>query len=367
MHRISVSNLFGSNQPARGANVHAWEHPPIVDLCTVEADYGHLLALTSDGALVGMNLDTGICNRLCSVALPALQQGSEGVYFSAPGYGLHASSDGRYAAVVVDRGREGIVVEVATGTPTMRLDGGDYHQGTVPFSACFLSHRGRDLLVHRTAWNRLDVADPVTGKSLTERDDEAADHHLDYFHGQLRPNPDGSRLFDDGWVWHPVSMPRAWSVRDWLETNPWESEDGTSAVYLTTREDWGFAACWIDNRHVAIWGLANWDGEEFQETAQGPGVRILDATQREQSSERRLAMDLDEARVVDLFSDGVHLYVASLDGTTIWHIESGKQVAEFSEFTARLHHRGRKALIAIRPGEILEFPVRDWADGDSER
>ena len=50
--------------------------------------------------------------------------------------------------------------------PTLHLDGGVYHENTVPFSACFVPFQGRDVLVHRTAWNRLDAADPATGKSL---------------------------------------------------------------------------------------------------------------------------------------------------------------------------------------------------------
>jgi hypothetical protein len=365
MHGIASTEWLDSNRQTFPAKVLAWAGLAIVDLCTVEADYGHLLALTSDGALVGLNLDTGVCTTLCFVALPELKPRESRPYFGGPRHALHASSDGRYAAIVVDVGQEGIVVEVATGKPTMHLNGGDYHEDTVPFSACFLPYQGRDVLVHRTEWNRLDVADPATGASLTERQEEGGDerasaHHLDYFHGQLRPSPDGSRLFDDGWVWHPVSIPRAWSVHDWLSDNPWESEDGASAVDLTMREDWGFPACWIDNQHVAIWGLASWDEEECQDMEKGPGVRILDATQSRQSAERRLAMDLDGTRVGEIFSDGVCIYVASADGTTAWDIASGKQVAGLPGFVARLHHRGRRALIAVRPGEVVEFPLPVW-------
>ena len=341
---------------------------PVVDICTVDADYGHLLVLTADGTLSGVNLDTGACAELCSVALPALPHADDSNRRSWSRYGLRASSDGRHAAIVVDGGSAGIVVEVLTGRLTMQLDGGDYHENTVPFSACFVPFQGRDVLVHRTAWNRLDVADPATGESLTERDMESVEaeklkeYHLDYFHGQLIPSPDGSRLLDDGWVWHPVSIPRAWSVSNWLTTNPWESECGDSAVNLTIRENWNTPICWVGNRHVALWGLEKWDGDEDEdaEPVQGTGVRVLDVTESKQSSERRVVMDLDERQVIDIFSDGEHLYVAADTGTTVWHIASGARIMEFPDFIARLHHRGRGSLVAVRPEAIVEFPLPRW-------
>ncbi|MGL5830270.1 MAG: hypothetical protein ACRC0L_11980 [Angustibacter sp.] len=54
----------------------------------------------------------------------------------------------------------------------MHLDGGDYRPETVPFSLAFAEYAGAPgraggtVVIHRTAWNRLE-------------------HHLDYFHGAL--------------------------------------------------------------------------------------------------------------------------------------------------------------------------------------
>ncbi|NHZ43323.1 hypothetical protein [Massilia aquatica] len=76
---------------------------------------------------------------------------------------------------------------------TMRLDGGDYHAEQVPFSACFLRHAGRNVLVHRSAWNRLDVADAASGASLTERvfdepeGDKSPGHYHNRFRGRIAP------------------------------------------------------------------------------------------------------------------------------------------------------------------------------------
>lgn len=363
---LSNTHTFALDQRAYNQRLLAWAGLPVVDACTVDADYGHLLLLTGNGTLSGVNLDSGVCTELCSVALPALPH-ADSTRRSWPRHGLRAAPDGRHAAIVVDGGREGVVVDVLTGRPTMRLDGGNYHEDTVPFSACFVSFQGRNVLVHRTDWNRLDAADPATGESLTERDTESEEaaqvegRHLDYFHGQLLPSPDERRLVDDGWVWHPVSIPRAWSAFDWLSANPWESECGASAINLTIQENWNTPVCWVGNQHVALWGLENWDAEEEDvEPTQGPGVRILDVTESKQSSERRVAMDLDEREVIDMFSDGEHLYVAAVTGTTVWHIASGARIAGFPDFIARLHHQRRGSLVAIRPDTIVEFPLPHW-------
>jgi hypothetical protein len=354
------NNQQATSLPLDPSRSFTWEKDPILDACVVQAEYGELLLLTDSGSLHGFDLDTGASRLLSTVDLPHMAPyEDDGSVFGAPAYRLHVSSDGRYAAIVVDQGRSGLVVEVSSGLATLRLDGGDYYEETVPFSACFLRFEGRDVLVHRTAWNRLDVSDPVTGRLLTDRHiapyeavGNRPEHYLDYFHGQLRPSPNGSRLFDDGWVWQPVSIPRVWSVTDWLKSNPWESEDGASIVDLTMRDDWTTPACWITETHLALWGLADWDEDEFEETGRGSGVRILDVTERKQSSSGRWPMALGDAKVQDLFSDGARLYVAAEVGTTVWDLASRAQVAELPGFVARLLDRVRGRLVAFGPDSI---------------
>ncbi|MDM5177938.1 hypothetical protein PO883_12125 [Massilia sp. DJPM01] len=322
-----------------------------------------MLVLTEDGALHGVDLDSGASVELCRVELPALPQDADRL---APSLRLHASSDGVHAAIVVDRGQHGVVVETQSGAITMRLDGGDYHAEQVPFSACFVRHEGRNVLVHRSAWNRLDAADAATGKSLTERHiaayepgKDCPEHYHDYFHGQVRPSPDGSRLFDDGWVWQPVSIPLAWSVTDWLASNPWESEDGASVVRVAMRDDWNTPACWVSERQVALWGTADWDEEECEESGKGPGVRILDATvQAAPSPEARWPMVIDATiGVLDLFSDGKRLYVAADTGTSVWDLATRAQISGLPGFTPRFHDAARATLVAIGPHTIVEFPL----------
>lgn len=309
-----------------------------------------------------VDIATGACTDLCYVALPKINEDDGHTYFGPAAYRLHASSDGRFAAIVVDRGQHGVVVDARTGDVTMRLDGGDYNQETVPFSACFIRWQERELFVHRTAWNRLDIADPLTGTSFTDRfiAENAAskpEHYLDYFHGQLRPSPDGSRLFDDGWVWHPISVPRTWSVSDWLTSNPWESEDGASVSDLIMRDNWNTPACWVSNTHIAIWGLSDWEDDEFSAPGKDDGVRIFNATQSKAQAPERWPMAIAAERIHHLFSDGVHLYVAADTETSIWDLASRKQLGAVPAFTAHFHDSRRGALVAIADKGITELTL----------
>jgi len=358
IHQGQVQSRDGLAFPLQSV---AWKGAPVLDACAVQAEHGHLLVLTADGAVQGIDFDSGTATRLCSVELQDLSFEPGSRHFGAPAHRLHASQDGKNAAIVTDYGRHGAVVEVGSGTVIMRLDGGDYHEDTVPFSACFVRFEERNVFIHRTDWNRLDAADAATGQSLTDRHiapwsrTQRPEHYLDYFHGRLRPSPKGTRLFDDGWIWQPVSVPRVWSVHDWLSSNPWESEDGASVVDLICRDDWTTPACWINEQYLALWGLSDWNEEESSEVGQGPGVRIIDVTTDKRSPSERWPMDVHAGGVLDLFSDGARLYTATRSGTTVWDIASRTEVAELPGFTARLFDWARNSLVDFAPDHIAEL------------
>jgi hypothetical protein len=360
--KTTIMNMTPANQDLQSPHSFTWTGSPILGACAVNADYGTVLFLTKAGTLHGVDVATSVCVNLCAVALPAISEDDGHTYFGAATYRLYSSRSGGFAAIVVDHGRHGVVVDVRSGAVTMHLDGGDYHQDTVPFSACFIRFQGRDVFIHRTDWNRLDAADPATGASLTDRfigtdSRESPEHYLDYFHGQLRPSPDGSRLFDDGWVWQPVGILRTWSVHDWLTSNPWESEDGASVRDLIMRDWWTMPACWISDTHLAIWGLSDWEGDEFFGDGKGDGVRIFDATIADQESAARWPMEITAARVNHLFSDGQHLYVAADTGTTVWDLTSRSYVDEVTGFSASIHDAERHCLLAVAPNEITELSL----------
>ncbi|XLZ69297.1 hypothetical protein ABT364_22605 [Massilia sp. SR12] len=336
----------------------------ILDVCAVDATYGHVLILQSDGEMCGVNLDSGEIKSLCSVTLPALPECDDNAPFDPPGYRLHANARGTICAIVVDQGRSGGVVDTSSGNATMSLDGGDYFDHTVPFSVCFLPVDDTEFIVHRSAWNRLDASDPVTGSTYTTRNFDSVGaegqrplHYLDYFHGRLLPSPDGRLIFDDGWVWHPVSVPRIWSAPIWLQTNPWESEDGSSLVELTMRDDWNSPACWVSDRHIAIWGVVDWDEEEFECKGILPGVQISDTTSKDRSSDSHWLMDIPEVPVRDLFSDGEHLIVAVERVTSIWNIASRSKLLTIPDFLPRFYDCKRRSLVAARETTLLIFGI----------
>ena len=215
------------------------------------------LVLAEDGDLFRVDLGRGSAQRLMNAfgAGPGL----------TPAWSLHVSPGGEMAAVVETRGRYGVVLDLEAGRPTMRLDRGTDHVEHSNFPAAFAEIDGRLLLVHGTDWNRLDISDPRTGDLLTDRsptsygrDEQRPQHDLDYFHGGLAVSPDGEWIVDNGWVWHPVGIVASWSLRRWLEDNPWESEDGPTKRDLCARNYyWDGPLCWIGGRTLAVWGYGN--------------------------------------------------------------------------------------------------------------
>ncbi len=126
--------------------------------------------------------DTGVRKTLMSVSLPEETDEAWCNRHLTPR--LHCDPSGHFAALVHDYGRYGIVVDLLGKRITMTLDGGDYHPETVPFSLSFIIHNERPVIIHRTAWNRLDASDPETGRLLTARgptDDQSGEDNQRMF------------------------------------------------------------------------------------------------------------------------------------------------------------------------------------------
>ncbi len=132
---------------------------PIADLRPISSsDRPEFLVLAEDGELFRVEPGEGI-RRLLNVLDSGLTLD--------PKRTLHVSPGGEVAAVVEARGRYGVVLDLETGRPTMRLDRGGYRPEHSEFPAAFFEIDGRLLLAHGTDWNRLDVSDPRTGEVLT--------------------------------------------------------------------------------------------------------------------------------------------------------------------------------------------------------
>jgi hypothetical protein len=324
---------------------------------------GQWFGLCADGTIVGMGQGWSSATVLTAPSLRA-EPDREQPPTRPIRRRLHVSPSGRFAAVVEDYGRYGVVVDLRTGRITTQLDGGDGHPWTVPFSLAFALHRGREVVVHRTAWNRLDVSDPESAQLLTAREptsygrgEARPAHDLDYFHGSLHLSPDGRRLLDDGWVWHPVGIPVVWDLQTWLDENIWESEDGPTRRYLADRYYyWDHGMCWIDDRHVALEGIGSDDDHMVA------GVRIFDVTQPADSASITWPMVKEVAAFAgpsgDLFSDGQQLFTAAEDGLSVWDLATGERTAYGPGFRPRRFCPASGEFVEIRDGEVSVWSSR---------
>ena len=321
----------------------------VVSIAAVAAQPGVWLLLTHKGKIIRWDEDAGRASTRARCAVRDESDRRAWMRHQA-GPRLHSSADGRFAAVVNDFGRHGAVVDLTTGKTTMVLDGGNYHPETVPFSLAFAEHHGRTVVIHRTAWNRLDISDPATGELLTERTLAPAErggprpaHYLDYFHGALLVSPNGRRIADDGWVWHPVGVPTVWSLERWLGGGMWESEDGPSRHRLARRlYRWNNPWCWLDDKHLVIGGIgedddAMLDGFEIYQVETGNRTGMV-AGPRGQ-----------------LFADARRLYSASPDGLEVWDPDTGQRTGSVPGFVPTHHHVGSAELAVLE-----EKVLRRW-------
>jgi hypothetical protein len=279
---------------------------------------------------------------------------------------LYASRNGEFAAVVNDYGRYGQVVDLRTGTITLTMDGGKYHPETVPFSFAFAEWQERVVVIHRAAWNRLDVSDAISGSKLTERNptsyregEKRPSHYLDYFHGALHLSPGGNYILDDGWVWHPVGIPVVWSLDRWLSENKWESEDGATRKEICAREYyWDHGIAWLDEQTLAIGGIGDDDSEMTD------GARIFDITSTGKASPRWRS-DWFWAREVSafagpagrFFSDGSCLYSSTEAGLSKWDRTTGSRTGHVEKFHPTHQHTGAGELVQLVDGKLVRWRI----------
>ena len=236
----------------------------------------------------------------------------------------------------------------------------------MPFSFAFALWQGNVVVIHRAAWNRLDISDASTGNLLSKRrptayqsGEQRPEHYLDYFHGALYLSPDGTRILDDGWVWHPVGIPVVWSVDRWLSENVWETEDGaTKRVVCARSYYWDHGIVWLNEDTVAVGGIGDDDNEIVD------GARIFDITSTgpaspEWRSDWQWALEITSfsGPAGRFFSDGKWLYSAAKSGLSKWDVKSGTCVSHIDEFHPTHHHLGAGELAQLSEGAILRWSM----------
>lgn len=333
-----------------------------VDIAALPGSASRWLIVTADGKIGAFDADSGRhIERHVDPLIAEDMSGRRPFNGHVPRPRLLVSENGEFAAVVNDYGRYGVVIDLRSMKRTLTLDGRAHHSDTVPFSAAFIDHDGRTLIVHRTGWNRLDASDAATGELVTARELTAPadgengppEHYLNYFHGALYPSPDGRWIAGDGWVWAPVGVPVVWDARRWFGENVWESEDGPSLRRLCQRGyHWDSPMCWISGDLLAISGIG--DDDE----AMLAGVRIFHAGTGAQV--RAFAGPRGK-----LFSDQRRLYSAGPAGLDIWDPGTGERTWTLSGFTLTHHHPGAGELVAVHSAALHRWRTGHRAESRS--
>lgn len=212
----------------------------------------------------------------------------------------------------------------------LELDRGDYCVYTTPFPIAFLPG-GRVIVA--TDWNRLDVVDLATGKVLTERETQ-----LDYFHGGLTLSPSGRWLLDDGWVWHPVGVPRVLDVDTWLR-------DGGDppAEQLTYRNyAWNQPVAWVTPHVVAVQRIG------ADDEAMIDGVELYSVP-----SGRRMEPFAGPAG--RMWGHKGLLYVSGEAGFEVWDPSRGARIGLVAGFRPIAHRDG--TFVSLVDGALNSFSV----------
>jgi hypothetical protein len=248
---------------------------------------------------------------------------------------LHASPDGRFAAVVSDYGQYGTVVDLTEWVTVLDLDRDWDDNEWTRFPFAFLDG---SRFVAATDSNRLDVFDAATGRLLTERvttREDSPEHYLDYYFGALLPSPSGRSLLTDGWAWHPVGIPLVIDCAAWLAGDRHAPEHGR---HLADRGDsWDTPIAWLDERTVALQGI----GEPLLD-----GIELRDAETGRQTG----SFTGPAGR---MWAHSGLLYVVAETGLEVWDPAEGARVGFAPGFHPIAHGDGVFA-------ELRDDHLRTW-------
>ena len=323
---------------------------PVPDLATTLQPIGGspacaFVALTRAGGFVRLDADRGVVEPLCHLSPDARVDLDKPV-------DLHVSPEGDLAAVANSHGQFGAVVHLTTGRLTMRLARDTYHIAHSRFPLAFFRRGDRTLLVHATAWNRLDISDADNGRRLTAREFvvrpplRLPDHYLDYFHAGLAVSPDRRWIADNGWVWHPVGVVTSWSLADWIGGNVWESEDGPSKHALCHRSYfWDGPLCWVGDRTLAVWGYGTDDDWLL------PAVRLFDVASGEETG---WFPGPEKGEMLAAADAGTLLSFSGEQGTSVWDVATGDRLLHALDFRPHAYHPGAKRFVTLFPDGVLQ-------------
>ncbi|NND65529.1 MAG: hypothetical protein HKM24_06160 [Gammaproteobacteria bacterium] len=312
------------------------------------------IVFNSDGQLWLVDIVSGESDLLTTLASEKLDRTGD--------ISLCLSPDDQYLAItsLVYNRREankasnkGLVLLLPKCEVCLHLDCGDYHTEEAQFPVTFIQDGKRNLLVHATDWNRLDITDLSTGECLTNRnlDDmpeaEAVSGQHDIlgteWSGRLLPSPDQHRIATIGWVWHPVGLAFSWSVKDWFN-NIWEADCGPSKrSYAMWEYFWYSPFVWLDNKRLCIWG---YDRIQPFKDMPTPSAAVYDA-----ESGKLLHFFVGPTMDVFYFDEflfsGLTADESNTVGISVWSVDDGSLLHEQKDIRADAYHPGTKEFVTI--------------------
>ena len=253
-----------------------------------------------------------------------------------PYVSLQVSANGRFAVLLLEKTRHGVLVETATGAALAMLDRGDYHTEVCKWPAAFVQRRGRTLLVHAIAWNRIGVMDAETATAVTPDETEEEGH--DYFHGPLAVSPGGKWIASGGWAWQPVGIVRVFRLDLWLDGKR-ARDDVSDRTLNQTGYWWNGYNLWLDDESLLVAGV----GDDDQRMVDGGLVH-------------RMGQDSPAAfwpglPLAPLFHDRAGGFVYSGGkSTAVWDVATGDRIAHAPELvTTGFHPSARHTAGLVDP------------------
>ena len=310
------SMCFPSTESRQSFQSH--RYPCSFDLIAVHGSRGRWLGLSRQGDIIDLRRQEVIC-RLNVGKLDLEKQ-------------VELLSLGEYVVAANTHGQFGGAYSLRTGRCIVKLDRGSYRFAHSKFPASLVELKDQSLLIHATDWNQLHITNLRSAKPINKR---AVGKRLDYFHAGLSVSPNNEWMASNGWHWHPVGSVRTWSLRRWLEIEPFEPEEGDSMKELVDRNYfWDAPLCWISDHVLAVWG---WGDDDL---VMSPAVLFFDV----RTGERVGWFPGPEIKGGGFLAYETYLFsVSPVEGTSIWDISTG----------TRLHHDPSHRPVAWSEGEFL--------------
>lgn len=177
----------------------------------------------------------------------------------------------RFSAAYEKLGTKGIIFR---GSKIIReINRSYYCAGSYEYPIAFFQlPDGREVIAHcPDEYNKLEIEELETGKSLTKRDSEPDD----FFHSRLTVSEDGKFLLSAGWYWHPFDWVEVFNTKAILENsellNVTSQYSNTSRMLDSSSEI--NSACFLNNTTLLLCseqGAEDFDEGEPEEERRSP-------------------------------------------------------------------------------------------------